>query len=523
MSAAEPRASRRLDVALAAALLLLVAVLYAPVRTFPFVVYDDKHLVSENPHVLQGLRLDEVAWLSTHAYSGNYVPLTWLSHMLDVELFGLDAGAHHVMNAALHAAATLLLFTALRCLGGAPAPSAFVAALFGVHPAHVESVAWISERRDTLSAVFFMWTLVAWARWLRAPGPGRMAQVMLCLGLGLLAKAMLMTLPVVLLLLDRWPLGRREPWAALVREKLPLFALTGVAAVVAVIAQRESGAVASLALVPLADRVANALVAAASYVRMTIWPSGLAVFHPFEFAIPAWKVASSALLLLGATAAAWTLRRRQPWWLTGWLWYAVTLLPVVGLLQVGSQGMAERYTYLPMVGLGIAVAFAADDLARRAPRVRPVLTAAGLALVAVWTLLARAQLETWRDSITLFEHARAVSGEHPIIDLNLGEAWIERGRDDLARIHYERGLAVAPDAPQLQMRLGLLLARTGEPAPAARHLARAAAGFEAAGRRSDAIEMAQQARAEALRAGKTELAEGLSRQLEAWGIINNKN
>ena len=518
MSAPAPRASRRQDAALAAALLLLVAALYAPVRGFPFLVYDDEDLVTRNPHVMHGLRLEGIAWALTQPGVGNYVPLTWISHMLDVELFGLEPGGHHVVNAGLHAAATLLLFAALRRLGIGSAPAAFVAACFGVHPTRVESVAWISERRDTLSAVFFMLTLLAWSRWLRRPGRGRMALVLLCLGLGLLAKAMLMTLPVVLLILDRWPLARREPWRALVREKLPLFALAGLVAAVAAAAQRSSGAVASLAQVPLADRIESALVAAVGYVGATLWPRGLAVFYPFDFAIPAWKAAGSALLLAAATAAAWALRRRAPWWLAGWLWYAVMVLPVIGLLQVGSQGRADRYTYLPTLGLALAAAAAADDLARRAPRARAALGAAALALVAAWTLAARSQLETWRDSVALFERARAVSGDHPVIDLNLGDAWVEKGRDDLGRIHYERALAAAPEAPQLHGRLGELLARGGDSGRAAAHLARAAAGLEAAGRRSEAIEMAQRARALALHADDPALAERLARDLAAWGV-----
>jgi hypothetical protein len=501
---------------IALALGLLAAAVYAPVRSYPFVVYDDKAFVTENPPVAAGLTAGGVAWAFTHAHQGNYVPLAWLSHMLDVELFGLDAGGHHVVNAALHAAATALLFAALVALGAAPWPSAFVAALFAVHPAHVESVAWVSERRDTLSAVFWMLALLAWARFVRAPSRARYGLAMLWLGLGLLVKPMLVTLPLVLLLLDRWPLGRREGWPALVREKIPLFALVAAATLAAFAAQREGGALASLALVPLASRVANALVAALAYVGIALWPARLAVFYPFDFDPPAWRVAGSALALAAATAAAFAARRRHPYLLVGWLWYAVTLLPVLGLVQVGSQGMADRYTYLPLVGLGIAGAFGAAELAARRPRARVPLAVLGVALVGAWSALARAQLATWRDSVTLFEHALAVSGEGPVVHLNLGEAYEDAGRLDLARHPYERGLALAPGAAPLHLRLGALLSRVGERTAAAAELAAGAEALYRAGRRGEAIEWAERARDLAFLGGDPALGERLARETEAW-------
>ncbi len=516
MSGGAAGARSRTAWGIALALGLLVAAVYAPVRSFPFVVYDDKEFVTENPPVAAGLTADGVAWAFTRAHSGNYVPLTWLGHMLDVELFGFDAGAHHVVNAVLHAAAAALLFAALLSLTGAPWPSAFTAALFALHPAHVESVAWVSERRDTLSAVFWMLVLLAWARFVRAPGRGSYALVMLAFGLGLLAKPMLMTLPVVLLLLDRWPLGRAEPWPALVREKVPLFALAAAVAFVAVVAQRAGGAVASLAQVPLSSRVGNAVVAAARYLGVTLWPADLAVFYPFEFEHPAWKVAGAACLLGCVTAAALAARRRFPYLLVGWLWYAFTLFPVIGLVQVGSQGMADRYTYLPMVGLGIACAWGAADLAARWPRARAPLGALAIAVVAAWAVVARAQLQTWRDSVALFENALAVSGEHPVVHLNLGEAHEDAGRLDLARTHYERGLALAPGVAQLHLRLGALLSRVGDRTGAASQLGAGAAALHRAGRRGEAIAWAERARDLAFLAGDAARGEELSRAIATW-------
>jgi tetratricopeptide (TPR) repeat protein len=511
-----PRPVARADWGIALALCLLVAAVYAPVRGFPFVVYDDGEFVLENPPVAAGLTGAGLAWAFTRAHSGNYVPLAWLSHMLDVELFGLDAGAHHVANALLHAVATALLFAALRAASDARWPSAFVAALFAVHPAHVESVAWISERRDTLSAVFWMLALLAWTRYARRPARGNFALAALCLGLGLLAKPMLVTLPLVLLLLDRWPLRRPEAWPALLREKVPLFALAALGSAAALVAQREGSAVASLVQVPLAARVENALVAAARYLGVAFWPADLAVFYPLELEHPAWRVVGAALLLGAASAGAFAARRRAPYLPVGWLWYGITLLPVLGLVQVGSQGMADRYTYLPFVGLGIATAWGAAGLAARGPRLRAACAAAGIALVAIWSLLARAQLDTWRDSVALFENALAVSGEHPVVHLNLGEAHEAAGRLDLARRHYESGLALAPGAAQIHVRLGDLLSRTGERAAAAAQMAAGASAFYGAGRRSEAIALAERARDLAFGGGDPALGERLAREVAAW-------
>jgi tetratricopeptide (TPR) repeat protein len=358
--------------------------------------------------------------------------------------------------------------------------------------------------------------LLAWTRHVRRTGRGGFAGATLALGMGLLAKPMLVTLPLVLLLLDRWPLRRTEPWRALVREKLPLFALAAAATAAAFAAQREGGALASLALVPLASRVANAIVAPVRYLGGTLWPADLAVFYPLELEQPEWKVAAAALLLAGATAAAFLARRPCPYLLVGWLWYGLTLVPVLGLVQVGSQGTADRYTYLPMIGLGIACAFGAADLAARWPRARAPLAALALAAVAAWAGLARAQLATWRDSVALFENALAVSGSHPIVHLNLGEAYEAAGRLDLARSHYERGVETAPGAAQLRVRLGSLLSRLGERAPAAEQMAAGASSLHGAGRRQEAIAWAERARDLAFLGGDRALGEQLARQVAAW-------
>ncbi len=446
-----------------AVIALAVLAVYAPVRDFPFVVYDDKILVSENPPVLEGLGVDGVVWAFTHAHQGNYVPLSWLSHMLDVELFGLDAGGHHAMNALLHLVASLLLFAALRALSADVWPSAFVALIFAVHPAHVESVAWVSERRDTLSAVFWMLVMLAYAGYVRASDRrlARYLLVLALLALGLLAKPMLMTLPAVLLLLDFWPLRRAEPPARLMLEKVPMLALCAAALLGSALAQQTSGAMAAFAQVPPGARLANAALSYAAYLGKSFWPTDLAVFYPYDLALPLARVAGAALLLLVVSGAALYAGRRRPWLAVGWLWYLGTLVPVIGLVQVGSQAMADRYTYLPMIGLSIAVAWSGAELATGRPRAgRALALAAALALGAA-AFLAREQVGTWRSSVALFEHALAVSGDEPVIHLNLAEAWEEEGRDELALEHYRRTLELAPDAPRARTRAALLLARRG--------------------------------------------------------------
>jgi tetratricopeptide (TPR) repeat protein len=455
-----------------AALALAVLAVYAPVRGFPFVVYDDKAYVSENPAVLGGLSREGVVWAFTRNEQGNYVPLTWLSHMLDIQLFGLDAGSHHTVNALLHLLTALLLFEALRLMTGAPAPSAFVALLFAVHPTHVESVAWIAERRDTLSAFFWMLTLLAYAGYAGSSrGRGlRYAAVLTAFGLGLLAKPMLVTLPFVLLLLDFWPLRRAsEGIGRLVREKVPLLVLAGLVSAAAVWTQGSAGAVATLEQLPLATRVANALLCYVAYLGKTLWPVDLAVFYPYALEIPVAKTAAALGLLVVLSAAALLKWRSRPYLAVGWLWYLGTLLPVIGIVQIGSQSMADRYTYLPTIGIMIAIAWGAADLASGRLWARRALAAAAALALGACVLLAQAQVSTWRDSVALFEHARAVTGDNHVVHVNLAEAHEDAGRVDLALEHYREALRRFPGARRVHLRMGMLLARRGQWNQAERH------------------------------------------------------
>jgi len=455
-----------------AALALAVLAVYGPVRSFPFVVYDDKAYVSENPAVLGGLSREGVVWAFTRNEQGNYVPLTWLSHMLDVELFGLDAGRHHTVNALLHLLTALLLFEALRRMTGAPAPSAFVALLFAVHPTHVESVAWIAERRDTLSAFFWMLTLLAYAGYAGSSRPRalRYAAVLAAFGLGLLAKPMLVTLPFVLLLLDFWPLRRSaEGIGRLALEKLPLLALAGLVSAAAVWTQGTVGALATLEQLPLATRIANALQSYAAYLGKTLWPVDLAVFYPYALEVSAAKTAAALGLLVALSAAALVQWRSRPYLAVGWLWYLGTLLPVIGIIQIGSQSMADRYTYLPTIGIVIAIAWGAADLASGRLRIRHALAAAATLALVACIFLARAQVSTWRDSVALFEHARAVTGDNHVVHVNLAEAHEDADRVDLALEHYQEALRWFPAARRVHLRMGVLFARRGQWSQAEQH------------------------------------------------------
>jgi len=416
-----PSAAFATPLALAAALATLTVVVYAGVWTFDFVSLDDGTYVAHNPHVAGGLTWAAMRWAFTIGYAANWHPLTWLSHLLDVTLFGVAPGPAHVVNLALHVANVLLLFWTLVRLTGATGRSAFVAALFAVHPAHVESVAWIAERKDVLSTCLWLLTLLAYTRYVRRRGPRRYLLVAGTFALGLMAKPMLVTLPFVLLLLDVWPLertpragaaaGASSTWRVLIREKAPLFALSAASCVVTVVAQQRGGAVRPLGAVSVGDRLSNALLAYGGYLRMLVWPAHLSVYYAHDATSPAVAAIACAILLGGLTVMAVALRRSHPYVLVGWLWFLGTLVPVIGLVQVGRQAMADRYTYVPFIGLFVIVAWAASDVAarRRAPRwLLPA--AAGLALLPL-AIAAASEVQVWRDDASLWTRA---------IDVRLG-------------------------------------------------------------------------------------------------------
>jgi Flp pilus assembly protein TadD len=467
--------------------------LYLPAVRHGFIVYDDPLYVTENRHVLAGLTLEGLRWSLTATEGGNWHPLTWWSHMLAVDIFGTWAGGHHLVNALLHAAAAAALFRVLAGLTGAPLPSLAVAGLFAVHPLHVESVAWVSERKDALSALLWILTLGAWVKYLRRPGRGNYLSALGLFALGLMAKPMVVTLPVVLLLLDRWPLDRVRPaagrgYARLLTEKLPLLLLAAAGAAVSLAAQRGIGALGRMSELPpefrtaLAGiRVANAVVSYAVYLGKAFWPADLAVYYPHPaHAIAGWTIALSGLALAGITVAAVSLRWKAPWFATGWAWYLLVLAPVIGIVQVGSQARADRYAYLPLIGIWLAVAWSMTALLRRRLGQRRPAAALAAAAFAALAALAVRQLGYWSDTETLFTHALAVTGVNHQAHRALGAAARREGRFAEAERHFREVLRSTPRSAGDHNRLGLALLGQGRPAEAAaayREALRLAPGF----------------------------------------------
>ncbi len=463
---------------IALGLLLLSLVAFARVGHHDFVDFDDGEYVYENPQVRAGLSGDGIVWAFTATHAANWHPLTWLSHMADVQLFGLDAGWHHRVNVAIHGVNAALLFLVLHGMTGAVWRSAFAAALFAVHPLHVESVAWVAERKDVLSTFFWHLTLGLYARWVRRPGGWRYGAVTVSFALGLLAKPMLVTLPFVLLLLDYWPLRRLEAadrtggggvaWERtprLLLEKGPLLALAAVSSVITASAQASAAATASLEGFPLGDRLANAVVAYVTYIARTAWPVSLAVFYPhpasIQESLPAWEVTAAAVALGVLTALAVRDAGRRPFVLVGWLWFVGTLVPVIGLVQVGSQALADRYTYVPLIGLFVAVAWGVPDLMGGWRHARPVLVALGAAVVLLLSLATWTQTAHWRDSATLYTRAIAVTTKNWLAWNNLGNHHLRRGELPQALTAFETALRIKPGYADAWYNAGVVFSRSG--------------------------------------------------------------
>ena len=439
-----------------------VVLVFGRALGYGFVNFDDPHYVINNYPLHAGLTWEGVRWAFTTGYAENWHPLTWLSHMLDFELYGMAPGAHRLTNILLHIGATWLLFAALRAMTRATYASAAVAFLFAIHPQHVESVAWIAERKDVLCGLFWMATLYAYASYARRPNPWRYTLVLLLFALSLLAKSMAVTLPCVLLLLDYWPLRRGRTlrkFTWLFAEKVPLFALAAAQSVITVLVQDAGGTTKSLAALPLWVRLANAPLACVHYLEKTVVPTGLAAFYPHpERSVSVPLAVVSALLLLTLTAAAWRLRRRMPWLLVGWLWFLGTLAPVIGVVQVGDQAYADRYMYLPMVGLLIAGVWACAQLLRdyRHARLGRLLRPALAAWVVVLIAFAYVQVGYWQNSMTLWERALAVTEQNGPAHNNLGRAYHDAGRLEEARTQFEEALRVSPGMIIARNNLALL-------------------------------------------------------------------
>ena len=448
----------------------MVFAVFAPSWRNGFINLDDDRFIYENAQVRQGLDAGTALWALGSTEHSNWYPLTRLSHLADASLFGLEAGWHHLESAAWHAAAAALLFLALRAMTGMLWRSLAVAALFGVHPLQVESVAWASERSMVLAGFFFAGTLLLWTRYAARPGAGRLVAVTAAFACALAAKPVPVTLPFVLLLLDFWPLGRlgraRSPWrveaGALGRrllEKAPLFALAAGSALLTLRAQTEGGALGLLERLPATARLENAALSYARYLGRIFLPVDLAVLYPHpgrDLAIGA--VVLSGVLIAALTALALALARRRPWLVVGWFWFLGTLVPAIGLVQVGVQSMADRYVYLPLAGVALAVAWEAAVRLRGLRGAAPALLAAALTAAAAATVV---QVGLWRESRTLYEHALAVTSENWVIEGNLGMALHQAGAREEGVRHYREALRLRPEYAQARFNLGVALAEEG--------------------------------------------------------------
>ena len=440
---------------IAIALVVATALAYLPILSNGFVNYDDDLCILNNPYVKRGLGPDTLWWAFTTFRAANWFPLTWLSWAADYSLYGDNAAGFHLTSLLLHIANTLLLFLAFVRLSGARWCSALVAALFALHPLHVESVAWAAARKDVLSGFFAMLTLLAYERFVRR-GPRHYAAVVVFLALGLMAKSTLMTWPFVLLLLDAWPLDRlRDPsnpdgWdSARVRravlEKLPLFALVVATGVVAIVSQNHGGSVQALDRLPLSLRLANAVTAYVDFLADAFRPVGLAVFYPHPAdTLATAHVLGAAGLLLCVTAFAFIVRRRRPEIAVGWFWFVGTLVPVIGLVQVGQAARADRYTYLPLIGLSLPLVWAAAGVAARGRGIRLLVAGISVAVLLVLGVATHHQAQRWRDSRSLFEHALSVTKRNHVAHINLGVALSNDGETDLAARHLGRALQLEP-------------------------------------------------------------------------------
>jgi tetratricopeptide (TPR) repeat protein len=417
-------------------LAVVVFVALSPVIENGFTGYDDPDYVTQNAHVTTGVTWQNMVWAFSGAHASNWHPLTWISHQLDCTLFGVRPAGHHFINLLLHVINTLLLFWWLSRSTGFQGRSAFVALAFGVHPLHVESVAWIAERKDVLSTLFWILTLLAYTWYARRPDVGRYLAVMVFFSAGLLSKPMLVSLPLLLLLLDWWPLSRKEKWSRLVLEKAPLAGLSALAAAAAIWAQGQGGSLVALDRLPLELRIANAVVSYLHYLGKTAWPVNLAAFYPFPHAIPMWSVAASVAVLGLITWFALWARRRQPWLAVGWGWYLLTLLPVIGVVQVGQQSMADRYMYVPLVGLLIAVVWSL-------PQTHVVAASLGF-VMAIWAVLSWRQAHVWKDGLTLFTHAIEVTDDNFVAHDNRGVELDRLGRSEEALDEYRETLRIKP-------------------------------------------------------------------------------
>jgi Tfp pilus assembly protein PilF len=463
------------------ALVLATVIAFEPIASCNFVSYDDFQYVTGNPRVQAGLTLESVIWAFTTFHKSNWHPLTWLSHILDCQLFGLNPFWHHFVNLLFHIANTVLLFEIFRRMTGLLWRSAFVAALFALHPVHVESVAWVAERKDVLSGFFWMLTIAAYLWYVRRRCLTSYLPVALFFCLGLMAKPMLVTLPFVLLLLDYWPLGRLQ-WACrdrhlepchpgdsgacnvslagLILEKVPLFILSAAATIVTFVVQHQGTAMAPVAAFPLRFRLSNTLVSYVRYIGKTIYPTHLAVLYPLRLeGLPIWQPMIAFVLLAVISVAAIYAVRKRPFFLVGWLWFLGTLLPVIGLVQVGIQAMADRYTYLPSIGLFIMITWGVADVPINRRYKEIVLRISALVVLVLLAVCTRAQVRYWQNDYTLYKRAVEATDDNYIMHNNFGDVLLKKALVTEAVTNFEEALRINPQHLEARLNLGVALSR----------------------------------------------------------------
>jgi tetratricopeptide (TPR) repeat protein len=448
-------------------LVVFTLVLYNPVSRYPFLTFDDQRYVTENWHVQAGLRSETVEWAFTTYDAANWHPLTWLSHALDWQLFGKNPAGHHYVNVLLHAGNVGLLFLLLQAATGRTWRSWMVAALFAAHPINVESVIWIAERKNVLSMVFFLLALWAYGGYARRPGIVRYAGVAVLFALGLMAKPQVITFPFVLLLWDYWPLRRTVRVSRLVWEKVPLLLMSVASAIITVKAQAASGAVRSTLEYSFWERVQNAVVAYASYVLKAVWPTRLAPLYPHPgSSLTAWQVLAAAVFLAIATAGVVAARRRR-YLVVGWFWFLGTLIPMIGLVTVGAIAMADRYAYLPFVGLFIMLTWGAAEVAQEWHLSRAALAIPAVVLVAL-AAVAHHQIDYWKDNVTLWTHTLKVTGPNFVAEDSLGVGLAGEGRTEEAATHFRRAVEISPEDPIGNFNLAAYAQQKGDLQEAAR-------------------------------------------------------
>ena len=469
----------RKEVYICVFIVLATISVYGKIYTHDFIGYDDDKYVTQNYYVGQGLSKESVIWAFSSTHASNWHPITWLSHMLDVKLFGLNPGAHHLTNLFFHLCNSLLLFIVFRNMTACVWRSGVVAIMFSIHPLHVESVAWVAERKDVISTFFWVLTLWCYARYTQKPRMTRYLSVVGFFILGLMSKPMVVTLPFVLLLLDYWPLKRIQagktyghadkhnaglPLRRLVYEKIPLLVLAGISCTITLLVQMKGEAVGLLDVHPPVMRLANAAISYVKYIEKLIWPHDLAILYPYPAGIPAWQVFGACALLGAITFLTIRYRKKLPWLFAGWFWYAGTLVPVIGLVQVGIQARADRYTYIPLIGLFIILSWGMTELFRNW-RYRKIALAV-IATMAFFVQIssARAQVSYWKNSMSLFEHALKVTDANYVIHNNIGFELFLQGQKNKALRHYKEALRINPDFEMAHINLGSALFSQGKKA-----------------------------------------------------------